>query len=211
MLENKRILIIGAGPSGLGAAIFLSDLGYDVRILDRKTSVSPYSKALGVNPRTLQILDSYGITERFLANGRKMEHMNVWMADKHIYQINLSGISHRYPFMLIQGQKDSELILEDELSERGIHVEYGRRFDGIDHVGNNLIVDGDNVSDEFMYVIGADGFHSKLRDVLAIPYKGFSYEDEWELYDVELHGMHSINEGHVRLFTQGCYDYDTPT
>jgi len=73
MNQNKEIAIIGAGPSGLSMAIFLYELGFKPKIFDKKLSISPYSKALGVNPRTLEIFKPLGITNKFLNNGRKMK------------------------------------------------------------------------------------------------------------------------------------------
>jgi len=55
MNKDKEILIVGAGPSGLSMGILLSDLGYKPKIIDKKTQISEYSKALAVNPTTLDI------------------------------------------------------------------------------------------------------------------------------------------------------------
>ncbi len=77
MKKNKEILIIGAGPSGLSISIFLKELGYHPRVVDKKKKISEYSKALGVNPRTLELFEPLGITEKFLDNGRKMTAINM--------------------------------------------------------------------------------------------------------------------------------------
>ena len=50
------VLIAGAGPTGLAAALFLSRAGIDCRIVDKAKEPSPWSKALAVNPRTLELL-----------------------------------------------------------------------------------------------------------------------------------------------------------
>ena len=110
MSKNKEILIIGAGPSGLSMAIFLNELGYKPKVIDKKKSISDYSKALGVNPRTLELFEPLGITEKFLNNGRKMNALNIWKGDKLIVKNDFQKVNHKYPFMLIQPQKESEEI-----------------------------------------------------------------------------------------------------
>lgn len=204
MTEKKEILIAGAGPSGLAMAIFLSDLGYHPRIVDKKSCIGPHSKALGVNPRTLQILEQYNLTERFLANGRKMEAINIWKGDKHIYRNEFSSIKHKYPFMLIQPQKESEEIFLEEVQRRGMKVEYETELLSLEEQGNQYITRFSNSdSHHFDYVIGSDGGHSIVRESIGLEYEGFSYDEKWEIYDIELETNLNKDEGHIRIFNEG--------
>ncbi len=68
----SNTLIIGAGPTGLAAALFLAERGVSPRIVEQAAEPSPYSKAFGVNPRTLTLLEGTGVTERLLSQGRRM-------------------------------------------------------------------------------------------------------------------------------------------
>ena len=72
----------------------------------------------------MEIFQPFGITDRFLANGRIMQAVNLWKADKHIYKNDFTKAKSPYPFMLIQPQKEAEEILLDEVLKRGIEVEY---------------------------------------------------------------------------------------
>lgn len=215
MKSSKQILIVGAGPSGLSMAIFLSELGYKPQIIDKKASIGIHSKALGVNPRTLEIFERYGITERFLTNGRKMDAVNIWKGDKYIYKNKLSEVNHKYPFMLIQPQKESEEILLDEVLKRNINVEYGTELIAFEQKDEQkreqkdqqycAAVQEANTKTErnINYIIGADGGHSKVREKLGIEYKGFRYDEEWEIFDLELDMNLNKDEGHVRVFPEG--------
>ncbi len=205
MIKNKEIAIIGAGPSGLSMAIFLSDLGYKPRIFDKKTQISEHSKALGVNPNTLEIFKPFGITERFLSNGRNMKAVNLWKADKHIYKNDFTKTKSPYPFMLIQPQKESEEILLDEVLKRGIEVEYQSTFNQWDKTNGkyNVLINKNESIPNLDYIIGADGGSSKVREQLGIEYKGFRYDEHWELYDIELEMDVELDEGHIRLFPEG--------
>jgi len=62
----KKVLIVGGGPIGLAAALFLEQIDIKPRIIEKSTSRSEYSKALGINSRTLQLLNGVGATERIL-------------------------------------------------------------------------------------------------------------------------------------------------
>ncbi|MEM6318424.1 MAG: FAD-dependent monooxygenase [Bacteroidota bacterium] len=207
MNKSKEILIAGAGPSGLSIAIFLSELGYVPKIIDKKKSISKYSKALGVNPRTLEIFESYGITKRFLENGRRMNAMNVWRGDKHVLRNDFQKAKHKYPFMLVQGQKESEEILLDEVRRRNIQVEYDHEFISIDTNNTrhqaNIQGNSGQYNLPYDYLIGADGGHSKVRGLSGVEYEGLRYDEEWELYDVELNMDIAPDEGHIRMFPEG--------
>ena len=60
------VLIAGAGPVGLAAALELRRLGFTVRIVERHARRAPYSKALGVNSRTLELLEPLGVTQSMI-------------------------------------------------------------------------------------------------------------------------------------------------
>jgi 2-polyprenyl-6-methoxyphenol hydroxylase-like FAD-dependent oxidoreductase len=186
---DKRILICGAGPSGLSLAIFLADKGYRPRIIDKKQTVSPYSKAFAVNPRSLELLDEAGITKRFIENGRKMQAMNIWKNHQLFFRNEFSNIKHKFPFLLIQSQRESELILQEETRRRGIEIEFGTQLLDLtktpDGYSSTLQKD-DTFTHESDIIVAADGSRSEVRTQSGIDFPGFGYRGTWELYDVEL-------------------------
>jgi 2-polyprenyl-6-methoxyphenol hydroxylase-like FAD-dependent oxidoreductase len=206
-LSAKEILISGAGPSGLALGIFLAEQGFRPRIIDKKSEISKYSKALGVNPRTLEILDRYGIAKRFLDNGHKMPAVNLWKGDKHILRNDLSKAKHKYPFVLVQPQRESEIILLEELSKRKIEVEYSTQlmsFSESDGKINSVLnKNGEASFHTSGILIAADGAHSDIRKQCGIEFRGFRYKETWELYDVELDTSVPADEASIRLFDEG--------
>src|SRR5262245_57290464 len=76
--DKARVLIVGAGPTGLSAARFLNELGVHSRLVEKELERAPYSKAFAVNPRSLSLLAPSGMTDQLLANGRIMERFHLW-------------------------------------------------------------------------------------------------------------------------------------
>ena len=66
---QEPVLVVGAGPVGLTAAINLTLRDYPVRIVEARSGPSTYSKAIGINARTLELLEPAGVTERLLDAG----------------------------------------------------------------------------------------------------------------------------------------------
>ena len=80
--SRPKILVVGAGPCGLTAALELARRGYQSRIIDRAPGPTPLSKAVGVNPRSLEILEPTGVTERLLAEGIRVRGLQARYEDR---------------------------------------------------------------------------------------------------------------------------------
>jgi len=163
----KDILIVGAGSTGLSSALFLSEAGYKPRIIEKRGTISSITKALGVNPNTLQLLEPSGITKRFLQNGYVLNCFNFWHYGKLLYRNDLSKVKHAYPFMLVQPQCDTENIIEEALLERNISVERNTELISIesqDTVTKLSLRKNAGTTEDLNIkglVIGADGNKSK--------------------------------------------------
>lgn len=197
-------LIVGAGPTGLAAALFLHERGSSARIIDKAEQSSTQSKALGVNPRTLELLESSGVTERMLEAGRKMTAFNMWRPKRKLATVNLGRVKHRYPFMLVLSQADSERILSEALSDRGITVERGVSL--TDLVDNDRWITATLSSGESVdapCALGADGAHSTVRKITNRAFNGSSWPEPWFLYDVSLDTPLHPDEGHAFILNDG--------
>lgn len=202
------ILIAGAGPTGMAAALFLAERGIPARIVEKKAEISQLSKALAVNPRTLALLEGTGVTERWLGEGHRVTGANMYRRGRRLFRVDLSRVGGRHPFMLICPQSRSETLLAEALAERGVAVE--REVELVDltlHAdGANVVLrhgDGRTETAAASTVLGADGSRSAVRVKLGVGFPGSSYEEPWLLYDLKLELPLPEDEVHVFLLDEG--------
>jgi 2-polyprenyl-6-methoxyphenol hydroxylase-like FAD-dependent oxidoreductase len=109
-----NILIIGAGPVGLTAGVELARRGAHVEIIEKKEAGSTLSRAIGINPHSLKILEASGVTEKLLAEGIKYEAAHFYHKSKYWVTLQLnaaSPVQYGYNFMLGLPQDRTEAIL----------------------------------------------------------------------------------------------------
>ncbi len=133
-----RPLIVGAGPVGVGAAMFLARAGRPARVVEWKSEPSTQSRALAVNPRTLTLLESTGVTAKMLERGKPIGGMQFHRAGKVVVRLSLADLHPKYPFMLALSQATTERLLSDALVEAGGAVERGIEMTECRNVGNRV-------------------------------------------------------------------------
>ena len=120
-------LIVGAGPTGLAAALFLSRRGIASRIIDSAAGPVTTSRALGVNPRTLAILKGTGVEDEITAEGLPISTFHLHSNRKSVARVEIpyKAIGAEQP-MHVLPQARTEALLTRALAERGIEVERGK-------------------------------------------------------------------------------------
>jgi 3-(3-hydroxy-phenyl)propionate hydroxylase len=209
MKSKEPFVIAGAGPTGLAAALLLAKRGIKSRIVEKRLEPSAHSKAFGVNPRTLELLEGTGVTDRLLEHGRRMQALNLWRKSDHLFRLDLSKVRHRFPFMLVHSQAKTEALLVEALADSGIEVERGVEFLSLKDEQTRCLsrfryADGREEEISTSVVFGADGSSSTVRKALGIPFDGSDYDNDWYLYDVELETSLTVDEAHVFLLNDGA-------
>ncbi|KAJ3740193.1 hypothetical protein DFH05DRAFT_1510712 [Lentinula detonsa] len=173
---ETQILIVGAGPTGLAAAISLICNGvepYNITIVDCLEKGANTSRAIGIHAATLEALDTYGCASRLVNLGIKGQAWRVASRSSTIFQANFESNSPytEYPFVLILEQTATEHVLEERLEELGVEVKRPWRVVGMKDSGDCRGMDVTFESGETVrtkYVIGADGARSAVRQLSGI-------------------------------------------
>ncbi len=200
---NEKILIAGAGPSGLVAAIELRRRGLPARIVDKAEDFAEQSRAIGINPRTLSILEPSGATERLLAEGTRIFRAFMHFGGGRTARLDFTGLDTPYPFMLALPQSRTERLLNEVLAALGVGVEHGTALTGFEpspdagSVRCRIAGHGGESEVVAKKLIGADGAHSTVREQAGIAFPGDALDVDWTLADVVLDWPYPPNELHV--------------
>jgi 2-polyprenyl-6-methoxyphenol hydroxylase-like FAD-dependent oxidoreductase len=190
------VLVVGAGPTGLTLAAQLHAFGATVRLVDQQLDRVHESRALGVQPRTLEVLRGLGVTEELVARGNDA----VWIqlhARGRVVGIRLFGLGlddTAYPFLLLVSQADTEQVLGDHLATGGVPVERGVELVGF-HADSDAVActlrhrDGSTEQVRARYLVGCDGAASTVRRGAGIPFQGGAYPQIFALADLEVDGL----------------------
>ncbi|HEY2434926.1 MAG TPA: FAD-dependent monooxygenase [Vicinamibacterales bacterium] len=207
MSRSPDVLVVGAGPTGLVLALWLTRLGITVRIVDQTAEPGTTSRALAVQARTLEFYRQLGLDRDLLDRGRQVSAAHLWVAGRRVADLTLGdmgrGISP-YPYAFIFPQDEHERLLIERLRDAGVTVE--RETTLLDFVERDAGVTG-RLQDgsgkiekcEAAYIAGCDGAHSRVRQLLSIDFAGGTYEHLFYVADVEAAGEVMDGDIHVGL------------
>jgi 2-polyprenyl-6-methoxyphenol hydroxylase-like FAD-dependent oxidoreductase len=200
------VLIVGAGPTGLTAAMELARRGIPFRLIEKDRARSPYSRALALHARTLELLElsSAQLVDTLVREGYTAPGVNLSAGAGHPVVSDFSALDTRYPYLLILPQARTEELLEAHLARLGHTIERGIELKDLtqdaDAVSAQLQhVDGQTEHVRAGYVLGCDGAHSTVRHSLDLPFQGQDYAWTAFLGDVKLEG-NAAQEG-LRQFS----------
>ena len=186
-----NILIVGAGPAGLTAGVECMRRGMKATVIDRREGGSTLSRAVGIVPLSLKLLEPSGVTARLLDEGIQMQHVKFYKRDTLALNIPLGpkNPKHGYGHILMLPQDQTEAALRDAFTTLGGSVRYGTEFKTLRQDGDKVTVTlGDGSTETYDYVIGADGIKSSVRAALGLDYPGHDLDHEWSIADVDCEG-----------------------
>jgi 2-polyprenyl-6-methoxyphenol hydroxylase-like FAD-dependent oxidoreductase len=197
------VLVIGAGPTGLTAALELSRLGVDVRIVDRAQEPSTTSRALGVQARTLELLRVRGVGDEMLRLGNRVRRTALHADGREIAGIEFGRMRSQFGFVLVLAQSETERLIAEQLGRQGVKVERGVQFSSLsEHPDSvDVVLTGPDRTEETVaasYVIAADGSHSAVRKYLGLPFTGRSLPQNYVLGDMHVAGR--VAEDQLSIF-----------
>jgi 2-polyprenyl-6-methoxyphenol hydroxylase-like FAD-dependent oxidoreductase len=199
-IHDTDVLIVGAGPTGLVLALWLTRLGVRVRIVDKTGEPGTTSRALAVQARTLELYSQIGLAEAVVEHGRKVVAANLWVSGKKaaraVFGYMGAGLSP-FPYALIFPQDEHERLLVDRLAESGVEVERGAELASFEDAAGRVLAnlkrpDGAREACEATYLAGCDGAHSTVREALHIGFPGGAYAHLFYVADVEAGDRKSV-------------------
>lgn len=205
------VLIVGAGPTGLVLALWLTRQGIKVRIIDKRAGPGDTSRAMAVQARTLELYEQLGLAEAVVAAGHRNPALNLWARGTRQAQVLLAdagtGITP-YPFVLVYPQDHHERLLAERLLALGVTVERNTElvsFAGLDgKVLAQLRSLAGEQTCEAAWLAGCDGARSAVRHQLGTGFEGGTYKHLFYVADVEISGMEPPGQLHI-AFDQGDF------
>ena len=205
---DPEVLVVGAGPVGLVAALFLQQYGVRVQIVDMHQRTTQHSYALAIHPRTLRILEEAGLADAVIDAGRKLTRVAYYEGPERRAEIDYSRLASTHPYLLVVRQSLLERTAEEALRRKDLKVLWGHRLqrlaveDGtlrtevamLDHVATGYPVARTEwlvVRSETMrpaYVIGADGYDSAVRRMAGIEMTEHRAAQVFSIYEIEATG-----------------------
>lgn len=185
-----KVLVVGAGPVGLTMAAELMRHGVPCRIIDRLAAPSPYCRAIGVTPRSLEVLEQMGVVDAMIEAGIWLHGYRMMVNGKVVAEVPGGGLEGvPYPSNLGLPQYATEAMLEDHLVRCGLSVERATSLTGLTQHEDRVSVelgraDGTVERGDFDHVVGCDGAHSTVRKALGLAFEGEAYPFEFMLGDV---------------------------
>lgn len=178
------VIIVGGGPTGMMLASELRLHDVDVLVLERDAEPSPLVRSLGLHPRSVEILDSRGLLDRFLEHGRRYPGAARFAGIDHPWPPNLDT-AHAYVLGIPQPVTDR--LLAERAVELGAVVRRGAEVTAVDQDGNGVRVGlADGTLLRAPWLVGCDGGRSRVRGLLGIGFPGEPARNEWLLAEVEV-------------------------
>lgn len=204
---DNQVIIVGAGPVGLSAAMRLNAFGIACTVLEKGPDIPDDLRASTFHPPTLDMLDDYGFTEGLLAQGRICPTWQIRMHDTHEkaeFDLSLLKDVTRHPYRLQVEQFRLCILIRDALlNESNVDLRFNAEVTGLTQHENGVCVNisenGEETQLSGRYVIAADGARSIIREQLGFSFEGVTYPEITVLattdfaFEEHLPGLSNVN------------------
>nr|WP_057926166.1 FAD-dependent oxidoreductase [Burkholderia ambifaria] len=186
------VIVVGAGPVGLSAAIDLAQQGVPVVLLDDDDTLSTGSRAICFAKRTLEIFDRLGCGERFVDKGVSWHVGKVFLQDEQLYAFDLlPEEGHARPaFINLQQYYVEGYLAERAFELPNLEIRWKHKVTGVaqsaDHAALTVETPEGIETLRAQYVIAADGSRSPMRAAMGLESRGRTFKDRFLIADVKM-------------------------
>ena len=220
MNADESVVVVGAGPAGLTAAITLARAGVNCAVVERRTELSSLPRATVVSTRSMELFRSWGL-EAEIRNGGDAVEWLLWTCNSLADASTGTGVEVGYPTTeqaAMISPTSPACVPQDHLERvllahlrtyPHVRIEMGREVVGMSSDGEAVALTLSDAGSarcsmvHASYVIATDGAYSTVRDLVGIPMRGFEQLRDslmvqfraplWELVGPHRYGIYSIN------------------
>ncbi len=205
---QTTVLIVGAGPTGLTLGISLRQQGVDCIIIDTLPAPLPWSRALGLHARTLEIFDALGVLDAVTARSLILKAVHVYGERGPLFSLDLTSLDAPHPHVLSCPQAEVELCLAARFTALG-----GMLIRGCELLDFSQSAAGVQARVRWAeaehqlgaaLMVGCDGASSRVRQILGISFDGVRYADHFLLADVDIDWPLARDATHGFLLAEGA-------
>ena len=189
---HHPVIVVGAGPVGLSAAIDLAQQGVPTLLLDDDDTLSTGSRAICFAKRTLEIWDRLGCGERMVQKGVSWNVGKVFFQDELVYSFNLlpEAGHHRPAFINLQQYYVEGFLYERAREFANLDIRWKNKVVALSSRADGVELTVDTPDGAYRlrcdYAVAADGSHSPMRKMLGLESKGRVFRDRFLIADVKM-------------------------
>jgi 2-polyprenyl-6-methoxyphenol hydroxylase-like FAD-dependent oxidoreductase len=191
----------------LTLALELARFGVPFRLIDKAAYGAGHSQALGVQARTLELLEAAQITDRLLAAAQRVTYVKIAAGTRPLMEADFSLLPTPYPFLALIPQRETERVMREALEALGARVERGTTLTALTKDGDGVNVEltgpAGTESVRARFLAACDGAHSTVRQLLDLAFEGHTLPERFALADVHLDTALSRETIRVRLSPDG--------
>ncbi len=183
-MADKRVIICGAGPSGLTAALFLSRAGVPVTVLESREALYEDPRAATFHPPTMEMFAESGVTQKLHEQGILCPRWQFRGREEGVvaeFDLGILADVTAYPYRLQCEQHKLVAILAGMLADNSnCDIRYGATVEAVTQTADGVsVMTTDGAKYHGAYVIGADGGRSVVRKSQDIEFAGFTYQERF--------------------------------